>query len=93
MIDPADLNDPAKAEAFVREAIDDLAANIARLEAEADEQVRDYTSRHGDDFIAVSEYRRTVQLRLHLQTEPLRIHRENLVRTIARVEACRKADT
>lgn len=89
MMNPSDLNDPAKAEAFVREAIDDLAAQIARLETAAYEKIQKYRERMPDHPEALAKLTHSVQEELHWQTEPLRKHRDALVQAIVRVEATR----
>lgn len=88
IIDPADLNDPAKAEAFLRETIDDLTAQIKRLNDDAERQLCEYINRHGEDAEAVLKYTRVIERRQQLQVEPLRAHREALNKIIERVATC-----
>lgn len=72
MIDPADLNDPAKAEAFLRDHIEGLTSHIDALEAR--------TAGSG-----------SAVMRGHI--EAIKKNRDELAGIVARVEACRKADT
>ncbi|CAA2140511.1 hypothetical protein [Hyphomicrobium sp. ghe19] len=88
-MDAADLNDPAKAEAFVRESIADLAEQIARWEAYAHEKIQEYRERIPHHPETLAKLTRSVMDELREQIEPLRQHREALIETIVRVEATR----
>lgn len=90
MIDPADLNDPAKANAFLRETIEELTADIAQMKIDIAEQIRSFSERHADDPDAVSKFAHRMQKRCELQTGYMRQRRDELVRVIACVDACRK---
>jgi hypothetical protein len=86
MMDPTELNDPAKAEAFVRESIADLADHIARLEAFAEKKIQEYRARVPNDPSVLLKITRSIQEELHARTEPLRQHRERLVEIVNRVD-------
>lgn len=90
MMDPTELNDPAKAEAFVREAIDDLAEHIAELEAHAEKKIQGYREEFPDNPTLLLELSLSVQEELHERTEPLKLRREGLVEIIERAETIRK---
>lgn len=92
MIDPTDLDDPAKAEAFVRECLDDLNVLIARLEAEAEKEIqrcRERLERLPDNPSALLRLTRLVQDGLHWRTEPLKQRRDELVKLVAQADALR----
>jgi hypothetical protein len=92
-ISPADFDDPAKAEAFLRETIDDLGTDIARIEVEGAERLHELRERHGNDDDEVKRYLRIVERRNLTYVEPLKARRDELVKLIAIVEACREAAT
>lgn len=92
-IHPADLNDPTKAEAFIRETINDLSADIARIGTEAAEQLRQLRERHGDDHDEVKRCLRIVEQRNLTHVEPLKARRDELMKLIAHVETCKEAAT
>jgi hypothetical protein len=87
--DAAELNDPAKAEAYVREAVDNLAADIARLEAQTEKEIRAFSERRADDPEAVQRYTRKVREILRRQTEPMRQHREVMIGLIENIDTLR----
>jgi hypothetical protein len=90
MMDITELNDPAKAEAFLRETIDGLAETIARMEAFAEKKIQGYRESTPDHPELLLRLTRSVQEGLHAQTEPLRQYREGLVEILERAETIRK---
>lgn len=67
MIDPADLKDPAKAESFLRETIDGLAADITRTEIEIAEEIRSFSEQNADDPEAVANHTRRMLARREMR--------------------------
>ncbi len=90
MMDPTELNDPAMAEAFLREAIDDLAAHIARTEAYAEKKIQGYRESTPDNPELLLRLTSSVQEGLHAQTEPLRQHLAAMREVVERAETIRK---
>lgn len=86
-MNPADLNDPATAEAFVRETIDMLAGQIAEIESDAEKKIQGYRERFADHPSLLLELTLSVQEEKRLRTEPMKQHRNRLLEVIERVEA------
>lgn len=91
MINPADLNDPAKARAFLRKTIDDLTAEIGELRTSAQENMRRFIELNGDDHDAVLKFTRRVQHRLASYVAPMEAHRDDLIKIIEQADAIRAA--
>lgn len=86
MMDPTDLNDPAKAEAFLRETIAGLTEDIAKIEAGTAQEIREFEDRYGDDPDAVRKYTLRARHRCVRQLDVLHQHREQLIKVIAQAE-------
>lgn len=87
-IDPADLSDPVKAEAFLRETLDGLNYDLYKLKIGTDEEIRILRERHrGDD--ALPTYIGRACERMRLRSEPLERHRDQLIDILVQVDAIR----
>jgi hypothetical protein len=69
-------------------AVDNLAADIARLEAQTEKEIRAFSERRADDPEAVQRYTRKVREILRRQTEPMR-HREVMIGLIENIDTLR----
>lgn len=85
--DLTELNDPTKAEAYLRETIDGLTETIARFEANAEKTIQRYRENTPGHPEFLAEVTRSVQEGLRASTEPLREYREKLVEIVKEAEA------
>jgi hypothetical protein len=88
-MDPAELDDPAKAEAFLRESLEGLIAQIATMEADAEKRIREFSESHADDPEAISKHTRFVHDQLQHMTEPMKEHRDYLIEVVATADKLR----
>ena len=87
MMDPADLNDPAKAEAFLRETIAGLRNDIAKTEIDIAEEIRRFSEDNADDPEAVLKYTRGMQEVCKMRLGFLRKDLERLTKLMASLYA------
>ena len=90
MIDPADLDDPAKAEAFLRETIAGLDADISEIQTETAREIQTLSERYRDDPEAFEKFSRRASRRGEVRLNDLLQHRERLIGTVAKADALRK---
>jgi len=83
IMDPAELDDPAKADLFLRESLDGLIAQIATMQADAEKRIREFSESHVGDPEAISKHTRFVHDQLHRMTEPMKKHRDYLMEVVA----------
>lgn len=81
--DPAELNDPAKANAFLRECLDADDGHIAELEAHARQEIQKYRERHPENPEAQRRYESKVMDDLSIVLEPIRERGNRLAEMIA----------
>lgn len=84
-----DLKDPVKAEAFVRECIDDAGQRLAELETRAHRKIQEFRELYPDEPEAQRRYISGVLDQLHIVTEPIRQNREAMISHIVRIEMTR----
>ncbi|WP_045834490.1 hypothetical protein [Hyphomicrobium sp. 99] len=89
-MDPADLNDPATAEAFVRESIADLTETIAKFEAAAEQKIQGYRKRFPANSSLLLDLYHSVREELRETTADMRMRRNLLLGIIERVESTRR---
>jgi hypothetical protein len=83
IINPADLDAPAKADAFLRECLDGMDRHTAEMEARAQQEIQKYRDRHPENPEAQRRYERKVMDDLRATLAPHKKNREELAETIA----------
>jgi hypothetical protein len=88
---PAELNAPANAEAFLRECLDGMDRHSAEMEARAQQEIQRYRERHQENPEAQRRYEHKIMDDLHAMLAPHKKNRKELAETIALYERLARA--